>query len=556
MLKRLQISNYALIDRLEIEFGDGLTIITGETGAGKSILLGALSLIMGERAEAKVLRDPSRKTVVEATFTGIKDYEGLESYFAEADIDYDSEECVLRREVNSTGRSRAFINDTPAPVTVMRELATRLLDIHSQHSNMLLARPDFQLHIIDNIAADDALLATYREQYARYKELHRELTRVAEEYSRARADENYLRFQATQLQELMLLPDEDTNLETLHHRLSNATQLKTALYEASQLLNDGENSAIESINTAAHHLVEAARSLDELEGMDERLDSVLIELKDIARTITITDNALSCDPTQLDKVEERLGNLDAAKRRHGVETVNELIALQHDMEDRLHALDSSDEHLIDLRNSLAAQQEQVMTAAAALTAARAEAAGAFAASLKQLAQGLGIKNIEFKVELQQAAPGENGCDDIRFLTAFNKNQPLMAIKDTASGGELSRVMLCIKTIVARHMQLPTIIFDEVDTGVSGDTASMIGSMMSDISRTIQVIAITHLPQVVAHADGHLKVYKTDTETDTVTQVSALSADEHVMEIARLLSGMDINNAAIENARALIATVKK
>ncbi len=549
MLQRLHISNYALIDQLDITFSDGLTMLTGETGAGKSILLGALSLIMGERVDSKTVRDSSRKLVVEATF----DIAGfsLGDFFAEADIDYIEHECILRREVAPGGRSRAFVNDTPVPVTTLRELTTMLIDIHSQHSNMALSQPRFQLNILDSMAGDAALLQRYGEQFAALTALRQELADLQEQFQKARAEEDYIRFQVQQLRELQLQPDEDITLEQLHKRLSNATELKTLMWESEQSLDGGEHGAIEQIKGVAHKIGQAEENLTELQGLGERLQSVLIELKDMSRTIAAVGDNLTCDPAELERVEQRLDEIDALKRKHSVKDVADLLALQHYYEEKLATIEHNDERLSQLSASIAEQEKQAMATARELSNKRRKAAESFAAQLKDLSRELGLKNIAFEVQFTHIPLASTGIDAIQFMVAFNKNQALMPIKDTASGGELSRLMLCVKAIIASHMQLPTIIFDEVDTGVSGDTASMMGRMMRNIARNIQVIAITHLPQVVAHGQHHFVVYKSDTAQATHTSVKALDAEQHLMEIARLLSGTNINQAAIDNARALI-----
>ena len=549
MLKRLSISNYALIDQLEIDFEQGLTIITGETGAGKSIILGALSLILGERADSTSIRDKERKTVVEATFS-IEDY-NLEVFFRDNDLDYFDDELIVRREINPNGRSRAFVNDGVVALSTLKELMTRLVDIHSQHSNMLLSRPAFQLSILDNIAGDDVELNDYRGLYNEYKATEHQLQELRDNYDRNRSEEDYLRFQLGQLQETNLRHDEDEELEQQQRRLANATSLKEDLWKVINTLNSEDNSVLDQLQEVRNTLATAEQNLDEIAGMSERVSNALIDLKDIAQSVGAIEESLNSDPAALQQVEERLNTIYSLERKHNAKTVNELLKLQEDYEQRLAAIDSSEERITQIQEMLESQRSAALQLARTISDRRKKAAGEFAATLQPLAQNLGMKNLQFHIDFKPVALNANGCDSVEFLFAFNKNQELMPVKDTASGGEISRLMLCIKSVIARSMNLPTIIFDEVDTGVSGEIAHKIGDMMGEISHKIQVIAITHLPQVAAHGDSHLRVFKTDTATQTVTSVQRLSDEEHVTEIARMLSGSELNQAAIDNARALI-----
>ena len=549
MIKQLHISNYALIDRLDIEFADGLTIITGETGAGKSIILGALSLILGERADLKAIRDADSKTIVEATFD-IAGY-GLEPFFKEYDIDWDEHECIVRRELSPSGRSRAFVNDTPVALAALRELVTRLLDIHSQHNNMLLSNPQFQLSILDSIAGNADLLGNYHKAYAEYREAEQRLAETVTAMERLKQNEDYIRFQLDQLQAMQLQPDEDQQLEALQARLSNITSLKEALWSVENELDGEENGVLAHLTSVVQRLDEAERCLTEISGMSDRVRSSLIDLKDIAQDVGNIMDTLNDDPSELARVDERLSSIYSLMRKHNAQNVNQLIDIQHDYERQLGEIDHNDEMLEQLKSQVEETFKTSTAIAADLSANRRQAATKFVKELLSLALPLGMKNLAFDVQLTPVKLSRSGADHVEFMMAFNKNQRLMPVKETASGGEISRVMLCIKTIIARHMQLPSIIFDEVDTGVSGDVANMIGEMMADIARAIQVIAITHLPQVAANGDHHLRVYKTDNERETLTHVEQLSDQEHVMEIARMLSGKDLNQAVIENAKSLI-----
>lgn len=549
MIKQLHISNYALIDKLDIRFDEGLTIITGETGAGKSIILGALSLILGERSDSKAIRDISAKTVVEATFD-IAGY-NLEELFKDNDIDWEEHDCLVRREISPNGRSRAFINDSPVQLSVLRELSTHLLDIHSQHSNMLLAQPSYQLSILDNIAGNAQSLDDYSACYHDYRDALRRLEQTKRAIEKLRTDEDYIRFQLEQLQALQLKPDEDQELEALQHKLSNITELKEGLWNVESALNGEDNGILERLSTVETLLADAEHNLSEVEGMSDRVRTALIELKDIAHSVGAIVDTLNDDPAELARVDDRLNSIYTLQRKHNAQDVNQLIEIQHGFEQQLGEIEHNDDIIQELTALVETSRQRALDAAHQLSAKRKDAALRFGKELLEMASPLGLKNIAFHVVFNTTDLTATGIDDVEFMMAFNKNQKPMPVKDTASGGEISRVMLCIKTIIARHMQLPSIIFDEVDTGVSGDIANRIGEMMARISRSIQVIAITHLPQVAANGDHHLRVFKTDTDVETLTSVETLGEQEHIMEIARMLSGKNLDQAAIENAKSLI-----
>ena len=554
MIKLLHISNYALIRKLDIEFAGGLTIITGETGAGKSIILGALSLIMGERADTKAIRDKAAKIVVEATFD-IDGYQ-LESFFEDNDIDWDEHECLVRRELSPNGRSRAFINDTPVQLGTLRELSTRLLDIHSQHSNMLLSQPAFQLSILDSIADNRDMLDRYRSVFHDYRDASRELEETRRAIEKLRGEQDYIRFQLDQLTELQLQSDEDQHLESMQSKLSHVNELKETLWIVENELNGDENSILDRLTAVAQRLEEAESTLNDVEGFSSRVRNALIDLKDIAHSVSNTTDTLNDDPAELARVNERLDIIYTLLRKHNVRDVNQLLEIQHSYERQLNEIEHNDETLEALAQRVTAAHDAAMEIAKELSSRRKKAAERFKKELLAAALPLGLKNIAFDANISTTDLTASGTDNAEFLMAFNKNQQPMPVKDTASGGEISRVMLCIKAIIARHMRLPSIIFDEVDTGVSGDVANMIGEMMAGIAQTIQVIAITHLPQVAAHGDHHLRVYKADNANETLTHVETLDAEEHIMEIARMLSGKDLNQAAIDNAKSLIKNNKK
>lgn len=550
MLTRLYIANYALIDQLEIEFSDGLTIITGETGAGKSIIMGALSLILGERADTHAIRDRQAKTIVEATFD-IKDYR-LNAFFDNNDIDYYEHECIVRREIGVNGRSRAFVNDTAVTVSVLRELTSHLVDIHSQHSNMLLSRPQFQLSVLDNIAGNASMLKTYSARYSHYKALQSMLRSQQESYNKGKAEMDYLRFQLNQFDELKLHKGEEDELEELQKKLSNVTDSKEALWKVETALDGEENSIISQLSTLSQVLADTENNLSEIAGLSDRMQSAVIELKDIAHSVMSVNDDLSDDPEQLEQVTQRLDAIYSLERKHNVKSVDELLDIEARYRRQIEEIDNSDERIGQLKHDIEVQEKELASLSHQLSTRRKQAASDFVCQLLPLAQGLGMKNLKFDVKFIPVGYGPSGCDAVEFLFAFNKNQDLLPVQETASGGEISRLMLSIKTIIARIMNLPTIIFDEVDTGVSGDIASRIGDMMGDIAKHIQVIAITHLPQVAAHGMHHMKVFKTDAPDGTFTSVQVLNREEHVLEIARMLSGKDVNQAAIDNAKSLVA----
>ena len=548
MLKSLYISNYALIDQMEVDFDAGLTILTRETGAGKSIILGALALIHGERANSQTIRDKNAKTVVEATFD-VGGF-GLQSFFETADIDY-ADECVLRRELTATGRSRAFVNDTPVQLGTLKELATRLVDIHSQHSNMLLANPTFQLDILDSIAHCEAERSAYTALYREMKTTERQLAEIRQRLEQARQEQDYISFQCAQLQQLHLADGEDEQLEALQRRLANASDIKEQLWGVHDAIDSEDNSMLQHLKTAVGQLQSLEPLLEEVAGMADRANAALIELKDIAASVDDLQEKLEVNPAELERVENRLNEIYALERKHHVQSVKELLELQTALEQQLADISGGDERVQELQQRLNSQRLEAEGQAAVITMSRRKAAKQFEQDLVAMAVGLGLRNVSFKVDFTPVPLNANGADAVEFMMAFNKNQQPMPVRDTASGGEISRVMLCIKAIVARSMNLPTIIFDEVDTGVSGDIASMIGELMGDIAHSIQVIAITHLPQVASHGSHHFKVYKTDGEDGTITNVKKLNAEEHVMEIARMLSGRELDQAAVENAKSLI-----
>lgn len=550
MLTHLLITNYALIDHLEIDFKKGLTIITGETGAGKSIILGALSLILGERADLKVIRKAENKSVIEASFN-IEAYNDMEHFFEQNDIEFFDNECILRREIASNGRSRAFINDTPVTLSVLRELTLRLVDIHSQHSNMLLADALYQLSIIDSVSGNDSIKADYSKQFSQYKKLKVEIEKLKAEYEKNRQEEDYIQFQLDQIAALKLQENEDEELEREQSRLSNVNEIKQCLWSASSVLQDEDNSIVSQLSVLSRSFLQIENVDADLKELSERLQSLMIELKDFSRTISSIQDSYVDDPNELERITERLNNIYDLENKHKLSCVNELIALQHSYEEKLAVITNSDDEIKRLEEKLIIVEKEARAKAKELSLSRRKGAEIFKQELEKTAIPLGMKNLRFEIGFEDCELCAQGMDKVEFLFAFNKQQQLMPIENTASGGELSRVMLCIKAIIAQNMQLPTIIFDEVDTGVSGEIAHKMGEMMGDISNNIQVIAITHLPQVAVKGNNHLKVYKADTDEATYTSMCELTKEERVEEIARMLSGREIDAAAINNARSLL-----
>ena len=551
MLETLHISNYALIDTVDIRFYPGLDIITGETGAGKSIMLGALPLLLGARADTKAVRSADRKSVIEAVFT-VDSYPQLSRVCAEADIDWDPQRCILRREIAPNGRSRAFVNDSPVPLTRLQEIALHLIDIHSQHNNQLLAQPAFQLQVVDTLAGNADRLREYGRRFEAFRQAVRQLKKAKARLERVRDDEEFTRYQLQQLDEARLQSGELEQLEKDREVLGNLTAVKSDLYDALQALSDGSANAIALVDSAAEACGRLGAALDESDDIPARLAAIRIELADIAATLSETDSELSADPRELEAAEERIDTLYSLLSRHKADTVDQLIERREELRSRLAALDDSDITIADLEREARRALALARESAAEITAARREAAEAFAATLREKAMPLGMKNLQVEVRVEPADISATGMDRVEFMFAFNKNQPLMPVGGAASGGEISRLMLCIKAIIADRMSLPSIIFDEIDTGVSGEVASRIGEMMAQISRSLQVIAITHLPQVAARGGHHFKVFKEDDETSTHTRIAELDPAARVDELALMLGGESSAEAARANAVALLS----
>lgn len=548
MLQQLSISNYALIDQLDISFGNGLSIITGETGAGKSIVIGALSLILGQRADTKVIRDESKKTVVEATFD-VESYD-LFGFFEENDIDF-APECIVRREIMPNGRTRAFVNDTPVTLSLLGELSQKLIDIHSQHSNALLLRSSYQLSVIDSLAGNKDLLARYKEVYNLLVQARRIYEQEKEKIEKDKQDEEYIRFQLNQLTEANLEIGEEETLEKKKRKIENLALLQNNLSETCRILNDGDRSVLEMLSDAEKLVAVLESVYENASEIRNRIESASIELKDIADTVRQELSEMDGDIGELEMIDERLSLIYTLQQKFKVHSVEDLLALKQDMEQRVSAIDHSEEKLDDMMLQIEALEKNANALADSLSRARKSTAVSFMENLKEKARDLGLKNFNGAIAFERVDFSATGRDKIRFEVSFNVNRQLLPIEETASGGEMSRLMLCIKSLIATKMQLPTIIFDEIDTGVSGEIANKIGVMMKDISSSIQVVTITHLPQVAALGDRHYKVYKQDTEKETVTRMKELDAESRILEIAGMLSGSQVDSAAIENAKSLM-----
>lgn len=552
MLRSLFIQNFVLIDSLDIQFDNGFSVITGETGAGKSIILGALSLVLGQRADGKSIKSGSDKCVIEATFD-VSKYQ-LEEFFHVNDLEYDPEICILRRELFTSGKSRAFVNDSPVPLTVMKELGSRLIDIHSQHQNLLLGDNRFQMKVIDVMAENEILLILYRKEYQRYLSLKRELKDLTEKADQNRQEEDYIRFQLEQLTDAHLVAGEQEELEQELETLSHAEDIKGSLYKITELLNGEEQGSVQLIKEALSTADSLERFYPKAREIAERLRSAYIDLNDLASETDVLKEDVEFNPERLEWVNERLNTLYTLEQKHRVPTVEELIAIQDKYTEQLHDIDSFDEQIEGIKAQLEISYQELLQQAAVLSEQRKIASKAIASQLVKMVIPLGMPNVRFAVDfVTRSEPESDGMDDIRFLFSANKSGELQPVAQTASGGEISRLMLCIKAMIAGFTALPAIIFDEVDTGVSGDIADKMGDIMQDLGTKMQVITITHLPQIAAKGKDHFFVYKEDTTERTITRIKKLNKEERVKEVARMLSGASLTGASIANAKELLKT---
>lgn len=549
MLKRLSVENYALIDKLDIEFAPGLNIITGETGAGKSILLGALGLILGNRVESGVLRDPQRNCVVEAEFD-LYGYH-LEELFDTLDIDYE-EPCLIRRVITSAGKSRAYVNDLPVQLTALRAIGERLIDIHSQHQTLLVGESRFQTTLLDSVAEHLPLLEQYRSVYAELNEVKRQYEDLQREADATSKDREYVAYQLEELQAANLHEGEQEELETLLEELSHAVEIKEILMWTSQMLEGDDEGVLTQLKSAEQSIGRLQSVYPQAEQFYQRLHSALLDLKDLASEVSAEGDRIEADPVRQEQTQERLDLIYSLQQKHKKDSVSGLLALQAEYAARLNGIDSYEERLAELAQRIGVLQEKASKLAADITNGRKNTAPKIEQYVMEQLARLGMASAQLQVDVHPA--GElraDGADVIRFLFTANRNTALQPIEKVASGGEMSRLMLALKALVVSHMQLPTIIFDEIDTGVSGAIADKMGEIVTALGARLQVINITHLPQVASKGDHHFFVYKEDTPNGTQTRIRELTADERVNEIAKMLSGSAVTQAAVEQARLLL-----
>lgn len=554
MLQSLFIRNFVLIDELHIRFDEGFSVVTGETGAGKSIILGALALVLGQRADSKSIQSGADKCVVEAVFD-VSAYR-LEDFFRSHDLEYDAEHCILRRELMSSGKSRAFINDTPAPLTVVKALGDRLIDVHSQHQNLLLADTQFQMNVVDIMAKTERLLVVYRQTYDRYQSIVRELDELKALAAKSRQDEDYLRFQLEELRTAQLTAGEQEELEAELETLSHTEEIKSALYKVTDSLIGEERGGVQQLKGALHDVEALEAYFPKAKDFAERLRSAWTDMADLASETDVLKEDVEFDPNRLEWVNERLNTMYSLQQKHRVSSVEELLALQQRITTQLSAIDSFDEQIEALTRQSETTYGVLMMQAGKLTDCRCDSVAEIEYRLVERMVLLGMPNTRFEIELERREkPSADGMDEVRFLFSANKNEALKPVAQTASGGEISRLMLCIKAMIAGFAALPAIIFDEIDTGVSGEIADKMADIMQDLGQKMQVITITHLPQIAAKGRAHYFVYKEDTAERTLTRIRPLTAEERVNEVARMLSGASLTDAAVANARALLQKEK-
>lgn len=551
MLQSIHIQNYALIESLDIDFHPGFSVITGETGAGKSIILGAIGLLVGQRADIKAIKKGANKCVVEARFN-VSSYQ-LEEFFSEHDLEYEDGECILRRELMASGKSRAFINDTPASLAQMKALGEKLIDVHSQHQNLLLNHEDFQLSVLDILSHNEQQLANYKKQYATYKQTARELANLIEEAEKNRQDEEYIRFQVSQLDEANLQAGEQEELEQESETLSHAEEIKANLYKVDQIMASDDMTLLSATKDCMQTLLGISRVFTPAQEWVNRLESCYIELKDLAGEVSSASEEVEFNPTRLEYVNNRLNLIYSLQQKHRVSSVEELISIADDLRSKLDTITSSDDRIQELTARKEALYKEVKEMAKVLTDVRSTAAKEVENQMQAYLIPLGMPNVKFAVELTpRKEPDASGMDCVTFLFSANKNGTLQNVASIASGGEIARVMLSLKAMIAGAVKLPTIIFDEIDTGVSGYIAEKMALIMQEMGQADrQVISITHLPQIAARGANHYKVYKEDTEDGTNSHIRPLTHEERINEIANMLSGATLTEAALNNAKALL-----
>ena len=550
MLRSLYIQNYALIEKLDISFSSGFSVITGETGAGKSIILGAIGLLLGQRADVKAIRVGASKCIIEARFD-ISAY-GMQPFFEENELEYE-EECLLRREVSASGKSRAFINDTPASLAQMKELGEQLIDVHSQHQNLLLNKEGFQLNVLDILSHNEEALSAYQHIFGAWKQAQQDLEALVARANQDKSDEDYIRFQLEQLEEAHLSAGEQEELEQEADTLSHAEEIKAGLYRVGQTLYSDEGGLLSGLKECLNTMLGLQRVYPVAGELAERMESTYIELKDISQEVSGKEDEIEFNPERLDEVNERLNLIYTLQQKHRVSTVGELLALTDEYAAKLSAITSSDEHIEELKARCDALYNKVKKQAAVLTKARTAAAREVEKQMAARLVPLGMPNVRFQVEIgARKEPGIHGADTVNFLFSANKNGALQSVSSVASGGEIARVMLSIKAMIAGAVKLPTIVFDEIDTGVSGEIADRMADMMQEMGDcNRQVISITHLPQIAARGRAHYKVYKKDSDTETNSHIRRLTDEERVEEIAHMLSGATLTEAALSNAKSLL-----
>ena len=547
MLKRLYIKNFTLIDELDIDLYQGFSVITGETGAGKSIILGAIGLLLGQRADTKAIKD---KCVIEAHFD-ISRY-GMETFFTENDIEYDPSDCIIRRELTTAGKSRAFINDTPVQLALLKELGEQLIDIHSQHQNLLLNKQDFQLSVVDIIADNAKALAQYQQTYSRYLSVSKEIETLKDNIARNRQNQDFIQFQFDELSNANLAIDEQEELEQKSDTMSHAEEIKSALYEADNALSAEDTGVVSALGSARAALNGIQQVFPDASELAQRLESSYIELKDISEEISNQLERVDFDPAELDVINNRLDRLYDLEKKYHVETVDELIAKRDELKSQLNNIENSDEALAELQQQLSALQTNAKKEADVLTKRRMKAAQQIEKEMQSRLIPLGMPNVRFKIQITEEALGHTGQDKVAFLFSANTSTPLQPVSQVASGGEIARVMLSLKALISGAVKLPTIIFDEIDTGVSGKIAEKMAEIMQEMGlHERQVISITHLPQIAALGSTHYKVEKQETSQGTISRMTQLSPEERIHEIAQMLSGSDISDAAIQNAKQLL-----
>lgn len=550
MLRKLFIKNFTLIDELDIELYPGFSVITGETGAGKSIILGAIGLLLGQRADSKSIKAGAEKCIIEAHFD-LSRYP-MQDFFEENEIEQDSEDTIIRRELTATGKSRAFINDTPVGLSQLKELGEQLVDVHSQHQNLLLQKQDFQLSVVDIIANDSRELTAYQQTYSQLQTAQSQLQAMKDDIERNRQSQDFLQFQCEELENARLTEGEQEELEQQSETMEHAEDIKTALYEADNALYGEQMGAVSQVHTAKNALSGISKVMPKTAELAERLDSCRIELKDIADEVSAMLEDTDFNPSELDRINSRLDRIYELEKKYHADTVEELIGKRDELRQKLNNIENSDEALAELEAKCQQLRAKSQQQADALTKLRLKAGKEIEQQLRQRLVPLGMPNVRFEVNIQKGELGKNGQDAVAFLFSANTSTPLQPVAQVASGGEIARVMLSLKAMISGAVKLPTIIFDEIDTGVSGKIAEKMADIMQEMGQTErQVISITHLPQIASKGSHHYRVSKEETANGTTSQMQELTQDERVSEIAQMLSGSDVSEAAIANAKQLL-----